>query len=97
MVRFLQRCGYGVESAGNGTDALVKFESAEFDAMICDVRMPGLSGPELLPRVLAHDPNLAVLMLSAVNDAPHRRACAGRWRDRLPRQADRAAAPCRMR
>ncbi|MCC7052612.1 MAG: response regulator [Gemmatimonadaceae bacterium] len=70
MVRFLQRCGYGVESAGNGTDALHKFESEDFDAMICDVRMPGLSGPELLPRVLARDPNLAVLMLSAVNDAP---------------------------
>ncbi len=70
MVRFLQRCGYGVESAGNGTDALFLFESQDFDAMICDVRMPGLSGPELLPRVLARDPNLAVLMLSAVNDAP---------------------------
>jgi putative two-component system response regulator len=70
MARFLQRCGYGVLSAGNGTDALLMFESQQFDAMICDVRMPGMSGPELLPRVLAHDPNLAVLMLSAVNDAP---------------------------
>ncbi len=70
MVRFLQRCGYGVESAGSGSDALFLFESQAFDAMICDVRMPGLSGPELLPRVLTHDPNLAVLMLSAVNDAP---------------------------
>jgi len=70
MVRFLQRCGYGVESAGGGADALTLFEQHTFDAMICDVRMPGLSGPELLPHVLAHDPNLAVLMLSAVNDAP---------------------------
>ena len=70
MVRFLLRCGYGVESAGSGTDALALIASQQFDAMISDVRMPGLSGPELLPRVLAHDPNLAVLMLSAVNDAP---------------------------
>lgn len=70
MVRFLQRCGYGVEAASNGTDALCRFETSSFDAMICDVRMPGLSGPELLPRVLEQDPNLAVLMLSAVNDAP---------------------------
>ncbi len=70
MVRFLQRIGYGVESAANGTDALCQFETNTFDAMICDVRMPGLSGPELLPKVLEHDPNLAVLMLSAVNDAP---------------------------
>jgi putative two-component system response regulator len=70
MVRFLQRCGYGVESAANGSDALGQIESNAFDAMICDVRMPGLSGPELLPKVLEHDPSLAVLMLSAVNDAP---------------------------
>jgi putative two-component system response regulator len=70
MARFLQRCGYSVDVAGNGADALSKFETDAFDAMICDVRMPGLSGPELLPRVLAYDPNLAVLMLSAVNDAP---------------------------
>ncbi len=69
MARFLQRCGYAVEAAGSGTDALALFESRQFDAMICDVRMPGLSGPELLPQVLAHDPNLAVLMLSAVNEA----------------------------
>jgi putative two-component system response regulator len=70
MVRFLVRCGYAVEAASNGADALQRFEAQAFDAMICDVRMPGLSGPELLPRVLAYDPNLAVLMLSAVNDAP---------------------------
>ena len=70
MARFLQRCGYGVELAGSGADALALLDGQAFDAMICDVRMPGLSGPELLPHVLAHDPNLAVLMLSAVNDAP---------------------------
>ena len=70
MARFLERCGYGVESAGSGADALTLLDGQAFDAMICDVRMPGLSGPELLPRALAHDPNLAVLMLSAVNDAP---------------------------
>jgi len=70
MVRFLKRCGYDVQSAGSGSDALHLFASHRFDAMICDVRMPGLSGPELLPRVLKQDPNLAVLMLSAMNDAP---------------------------
>ena len=69
MVRFLQRCGYELQSAGSGSDALHLIESNSFDAVICDVRMPGLSGPELLPRVLEHDPDLAVLMLSAVNDA----------------------------
>ena len=38
--------------------------------MLCDVRMPGLTGVELVPRALAIDPDLAIVMLTAVNDAP---------------------------
>jgi putative two-component system response regulator len=34
------------------------------------VRMPGLSGVEVVPRALAVDPDLAIMMLTGVNDAP---------------------------
>jgi putative two-component system response regulator len=34
------------------------------------VRMPGLSGPEIVQPALEIDPDLGILMLSAVNDAP---------------------------
>jgi putative nucleotidyltransferase with HDIG domain len=37
--------------------------------MLCDVRMPEMSGLDVVPRALALDPQLAVLMLTAVNDA----------------------------
>src|SRR5438132_12364687 len=37
--------------------------------MLCDVRMPGMTGVELVPKVLARTPDLAIIMLTAVNDA----------------------------
>jgi DNA-binding NtrC family response regulator len=37
-------------------------------AMLCDIRMPETSGVELLPKVLAQDPDLAILMLTAIDE-----------------------------
>src|SRR5207247_11397289 len=36
--------------------------------MLGDIRMPETSGVELLPKVLARDPDLAVLMLTAIDE-----------------------------
>src|SRR5437763_2123257 len=36
--------------------------------MLCDIRMPGTSGVELLPKVLAQDPDLAIIMLTAIDE-----------------------------
>ena len=38
--------------------------------MLSDIRMPGMTGVELVPRALASNPDLAIVMLTAVNDAP---------------------------
>jgi putative nucleotidyltransferase with HDIG domain len=37
--------------------------------MLCDVRMPGMSGLDVVPRAIELDRQLAVLMLTAVNEA----------------------------
>jgi putative nucleotidyltransferase with HDIG domain len=37
--------------------------------MLCDIRMPGMTGIALLDHAAAGDPDLAVVMLTAVNDA----------------------------
>lgn len=73
--RFLRTRGYDVELAANGDEALERLHAAAgmglgFAAMLCDVRMPGLNGVELVPRALAVDGDLAIMMLTAVNDAP---------------------------
>jgi response regulator RpfG family c-di-GMP phosphodiesterase len=70
LARFLRARGYEVEVAESGITALVMLERQRFVLMICDVRMPGMTGLEVVPEALQLDADLAILMLSAVNDAP---------------------------
>ena len=70
LARFLRGRGYEVEVAESGIAALVMLERQRFMLMVCDVRMPGMTGLEVVPEALQLDPDLAILMLSAVNDAP---------------------------
>jgi putative nucleotidyltransferase with HDIG domain len=67
--RFLRSCGYDVEAAGSGSDALDLLGREKFVLMLCDIRMPGMTGLTLLDHATANDTELAVVMLSAVNDA----------------------------
>jgi putative two-component system response regulator len=68
--KFLKARGYDIVVAENGADALDALQRERFDALLCDVRMPGMLGTEVVPRALELRPDLAVLMLTAVNDAP---------------------------
>jgi putative two-component system response regulator len=68
--RFLRSRGYEVDDAAAGAQALELIQPGQYALMLCDVRMPGLSGLDVVPRALERDPDLAVVMLSALNDAP---------------------------
>ena len=68
--RYLQKLGYEVHTAAGVPEALDLLRRMKFVCMLCDVRMPGVSGVEGLPSAFAIDSDLAVLMLSGVNDAP---------------------------
>ena len=68
--KFLKARGYDISLAASGAAALELIRQTRFDALLCDVRMPGMSGTEVVPRALEFRPDLAVLMLTAVNDAP---------------------------
>jgi putative nucleotidyltransferase with HDIG domain len=70
LSRFLRSRGFSATLAGRGTEAVEKLRQERFDLMICDVRMPGISGLEVVAQARELDPNLAIVMLSAVNDAP---------------------------
>jgi DNA-binding NtrC family response regulator len=60
--------GFESVTAGSGHDALDRLRSEYFDVMVCDVRMPGMSGLEILSAALEIERGLPVLMLSAAND-----------------------------
>jgi response regulator RpfG family c-di-GMP phosphodiesterase len=67
--KFLRSRGYEVEIAASGDQALQILEKEAFSLMLCDVRMPGMTGVQVVPLAMEKDPNLAIIMLTAVNDA----------------------------
>jgi len=70
LAKYLRTRGFEVATAESGEAALETLSGSRFDLMLCDVRMPGLSGVEIVPRALEANPDLGIVMLSAVNDAP---------------------------
>lgn len=68
LTRFLTRLGYQVQTAANATEALERQGAHHPQAMLCDIRMPETSGVELLPKMLARDPDLAIIMLTAIDE-----------------------------
>lgn len=67
--KFLRARGFDVIATDSAAVALEHLRATRFGAMLCDVRMPGMTGLELLPEARRLDPDLAVLMLTGLNDA----------------------------
>ncbi len=61
----LGREGYQVVTASTGAKALKIFEKDLFDMVISDIKMPRMSGIELLKRLKEIDPGIIVVMLTA--------------------------------
>jgi two-component system OmpR family response regulator len=57
--------GFVVESARDGVRGLALAQTGDFDALVLDVMLPGLSGYEVVRRLRAAENWLPVLMLSA--------------------------------
>jgi len=60
--------GYEVVTAGDAAAALARLEEP-VDVVLCDVRMPGRDGLELLPELIRRLPGAPVLMMSAYGSA----------------------------
>jgi DNA-binding response OmpR family regulator len=67
LARFLTRHGYRAIEAEHGAQALELQATERPAAMLCDVMMPEVTGVELVPKALAHDPDIAIIMLTAVD------------------------------
>lgn len=64
--------GYRVTATESADRALELAEApgADFDALVTELKLPGMSGPELASRLRKRIPELAVLFLSGDADAP---------------------------
>lgn len=66
--RGLERTGYEVVTAQSANQAAQLLEKEKFDLILQDITMPGKSGMDFLPEVIAKYPELAVIMLTGVED-----------------------------
>jgi putative nucleotidyltransferase with HDIG domain len=69
LARYLRSQGYTVVVAESGTAGIDRLEHERFSVMLCDVRMPDMTGLDVVPHARRLDGDLAILMLTAVNDA----------------------------
>ncbi len=67
--QILVREGYHCEEADSGDEALNKIRGNPAELVILDIKMPGKSGVELLPKIRADYPDTAVIMATAVAES----------------------------
>jgi len=61
----LRQAGYDVVAAKSGAEALGCLRTQLFDAAVVDIRMPKMTGLELLHEIKRFDPSIEVLMMTA--------------------------------
>ena len=60
----LRRDGYEVQEAADAATALEQINDTEFDVVVTDISMPGITGVELLRRIRATAPQVQVVMMT---------------------------------
>ena len=68
MRRWLTNDGYDCVTAAGGVAAWEALRSDEFALLITDIMMPGMSGMELLSKVTQEQPDVAVIIVTAMDD-----------------------------
>ena len=66
--RDLENGGYECVMASDGKEALETVSKQNFDLILLDIRMPGISGVEVLSHVIADYPDTSVIMATAIDD-----------------------------
>ena len=65
MSIMLGKHGYDCRTAASGEEALKIMAGESFEAVLTDMKMPGIDGLELLSRIKKADPDQMVLMITA--------------------------------
>ncbi len=68
LARILQRAGFQVTTAESGAQALAFLQTTDFDLVYLDIRMPGMSGLEVIESMHASHPSLPVVLFTAQPD-----------------------------
>lgn len=61
----LNKQGYIVEDVGSGEEAMDKLSSGEFDVVVCDIKMPGMSGIDVMRHAQKSKIDATFLLMTA--------------------------------
>ena len=64
LAEILSYEGYKIDEAENGEEGLKKFNSATYDVVLCDIKMPKMDGIEFLEKARAVNPDVPIIVIS---------------------------------
>jgi PAS domain S-box-containing protein len=68
VCEFLNISGHHAQFCGGAEEALARMEQSEFDLILSDFRMPGLTGEQLFEKTRSRDPDLARRIMFMTGD-----------------------------
>ena len=64
LVGYLEERDYRVQEAADGEEALAYIKETPFDVAIVDIRLPGINGEQLIPKIRASDARTYFLVVT---------------------------------
>jgi len=69
ILKILESEGYQVTVVSSGNEALETLKAEKYDLLLTDVKMPGMTGFDLLKQVKVEWPEMAVIIMTGYGDA----------------------------
>ncbi|MCD6162450.1 MAG: response regulator [candidate division Zixibacteria bacterium] len=69
LLKILEQEGYQISLAASSKEALEELENTDFDIVLSDVKMPEISGFDLLKIIKQKWPDTAMIMMTGYGDA----------------------------
>jgi two-component system response regulator HydG len=68
LSKFLSKSNYLVNTAFNGAEGLHQLRSHDYDLILCDYKLPDVTGIELLQRIKILNTNVAIIIITGYSD-----------------------------
>src|ERR1044071_8350340 len=68
LSRFLSKNNYEVDVANNGEEGLKQLRSKEYTLVLCDYRLPDMTGVDALRKIKLLRPQTAVIIITGYSD-----------------------------
>ena len=70
LLHWFEEEGYRVDTAEDGESALMKYEKGRHDLLLLDMKMPGISGIDLLTKIKTIDKEALAILITAFASVP---------------------------